>query len=72
MRQSISRAHGHARDVDKVEIKVLEEHHPACLMPGQLLWLVKVCQVLVIGKKSDGVVGSLEIVMPVVEGMYYY
>ena len=41
MKQCISGAHGRAGDMDKLEIKILEEHHPASLSPGQFLWSVR-------------------------------
>ena len=69
MRQHIGRTHGCAGDMDEVEVEILKEHHPLGLMAGQLLWLVKVRQILMVGEEGDGVVGSLEVVAPVVEGV---
>ena len=34
MRQHIGGAHGRARDVDKLKIKILEEHYPTSLSLG--------------------------------------
>ena len=57
--------------MDEVEVEILKEHHPSGLMAGQLLWLAKVCQILMVGEEGDRVVGSLEVVVPVVESVNY-
>ena len=69
VREGVHRTHSRAWNVEEVEVEILQEHHPAGLMAGQLLWLVKVSQVFVVGEQGDGVLGTLEVVAPVVQGV---
>ena len=67
--KGIGRPHSRTRDMNKVKIKILEKHHPACLAARQFLRLAEVHKILVIGEESDRVTGALEVVVPVVQGM---
>ena len=69
VRQGVSKSHGRARDMNKMEIKVLEEHHPAGLPARQFLGLAEVHKVFVISEESYQITGALEIVMPMIQGM---
>ena len=69
MGQHIGRPHSSARDMDKMEVKILEEHHPPGLTMAQLLRLVEICKVFMVSKKGDRVASSLEVVVSVVKGM---
>ena len=50
-------------------VEVLYKHHPVCLVARELLWLLEICQILMVGEKSDRVFGPLEVVPPVIESM---
>ena len=69
MREGISRSHSGAGDMSKMEVEVLEEHHPACLSVRQLLWLAEIREILMISEENDWVTRALEVMLPMIQGM---
>ena len=68
-RKSVGGSHSRARNVSKVKIEVLQEHHPSCLSARQLLWLVEVCEIFMVGEEGYWVDHALEIVSPMIQGV---
>ena len=63
-REGVSWAHGSARGVIPDQVVILEKHLLSCLAAREALWLLKVGQVLVIGKDCDWRGSAGEVLVP--------
>ena len=68
MREGIRSGKEMAGDMDDFEVKISEVEQPSHLVTVKVLCLMKVCQVLVIGKDLDGEQGVMEVVPPRPQG----
>ena len=53
-----------AQDMDDFKVEVSKVEKPPCLTVVEVLWLMEVCQILVVCKDLDGERGTMEIVSP--------